>query len=77
MARLPHADAAQVADAKLTQYLLNPLHPRGDSKATFFLRHGYRQDRPETLRAALLLLAQGDGFEIEPDRFGLMVFGDW
>ena len=33
--RVPGAEAATISDEKLTAYLLNPMHPRGYSKARY------------------------------------------
>lgn len=40
--------------AKVTDYLLNPLHPVGAAKAKFFLGLGFARDAPKVLRSALL-----------------------
>ncbi len=39
--KLPNAQLATVPERKVTHYLLNPAHPAGGSKASFFLRHGF------------------------------------
>ena len=39
--KLPNARSATVPARKVTHYLLNPAHPTGGSKASFFLRHGF------------------------------------
>lgn len=39
--KLPNAELAVVPERKATQYLLNPAHPAGGSKAWFFLRFGF------------------------------------
>jgi len=39
--KLPNAQSATVPERKVTQYLLNPAHPAGGSKAWFFLRFGF------------------------------------
>jgi len=39
--KLPNAQSATVPERKMTHYLLNPAHPVGGSKASFFLRHGF------------------------------------
>jgi hypothetical protein len=39
--KLPNAQLATVPERKVTHYLLNPGHPAGGSKATFFLRFGF------------------------------------
>ena len=38
---------------KITDYLLNPVHPRGGSKAKYLLGFGFTQDDPQTLADAL------------------------
>lgn len=40
--RVPNADAAMVPERKIIGYLLDRTHPKGGSKARFFLGHGYR-----------------------------------
>src|SRR5712671_5185755 len=60
MSLLPNAANATLDDAKITQYLLNPAHPVGGSKARFFLSRGFTQtklDRVEN-RAARPSAAQ-------------------
>jgi len=39
--KLPNAHLATVPERKVTHYLLNPAHPAGGSKASFFLRFGF------------------------------------
>ncbi len=39
--RLPHAERATVARAKIERYLLNLDHPDGGGKARFFRGYGY------------------------------------
>lgn len=56
--KLPSAEQAVVPDSKLTDYLLNPTHPEGRSKARFFLGLGFRREEPEALRRALLQNAE-------------------
>lgn len=34
--KLPDREAAVVSEQKIVEYLLNPLHPEGSSKAEFF-----------------------------------------
>ena len=55
---LPFADQAVVHDDKLVGYLLNVDHPRGGGKARFFLSLGFRPDKPDALRDALVDLAR-------------------
>src|SRR5437764_9396371 len=54
---LPFADQAIVEETKLTEYLLNPPHQQGRSKADFFRRLGFDRQHPDLLRQALLQLA--------------------
>jgi len=54
VAKLPNIEEAVVQDAKLTEYLLNPAHPRGAAKASFLARFGFDAGRPELARAAFL-----------------------
>ena len=58
LAQLPNAERAIVEDAKLAGYLLDLAHHDGDSKARFFLAHGFRTDWPADLRAALIAHGQ-------------------
>ena len=58
MVRLPFADQAIVEERKLTEYLLNPTHPQGHSKAVFFGRLGFNREHPDLLRQALLQIAR-------------------
>ena len=50
---LPNVEAAEVAEAKIRDYLLNPFHPDGESKARFFLSLDFSADDWEGLAAAL------------------------
>lgn len=52
--KLPNAHQATVPERKITEYLLNPAHPAGGSKATFFLRHGFTVGDWQKLAEALL-----------------------
>ena len=50
--KLPNAELAFVEREKVVEYLLNPAHPYGASKAAFFTRFGFRTDAWELLAAA-------------------------
>jgi len=50
---LPQADKALVEREKITDYLLNPVHRYGASKARFFSEFGFRAEEWERLAAAL------------------------
>ena len=52
--KLPNAQSAIVPERKVTLYLLNPAHPAGGSKATFFLRAGFSLSEWRLLADALL-----------------------
>ena len=45
---------ANVPERKITHYLLNPAHPAGGSKASFFLRFGFTVVEWQRLAEALL-----------------------
>jgi hypothetical protein len=47
-----------VPRAKLTEYLLNPKHPEGGSKARSFMALGFSPEAPEALEEALLRHAE-------------------
>ncbi len=54
---LPRVDAVEIAKEKITDYLLNPLHPDGAGKAIFFLAQGFRPDAWQVFAEALRQLA--------------------
>jgi len=56
--RLPNANHAVVADAKVRDYLLSPSHPVGRFKSSFFAALGFTLANWEDLRDALLALAR-------------------
>lgn len=51
--RLPDADRALVEREKIIEYLLNPAHRYGASKARFFGAFGFRTEQWEILARAL------------------------
>ncbi|HEV2971814.1 MAG TPA: hypothetical protein VGY55_17705 [Pirellulales bacterium] len=51
--KLPNAHLAIVEQAKVVDYLLNPVHRYGASKARFFYLFGFRVERLEVLAVAL------------------------
>lgn len=73
--KLPFADQAVVEEAKLTEYLLNPSHPQGHSKAHFFGRLGFDRQRPDLLRQALLYLARTADVEESTSAYGVKFVG--
>ena len=52
--KLPNAHLATVPERKVTHYLLNPAHPAGGGKASFFLRFGFVVSDWQRLAEALL-----------------------
>ncbi len=52
--KLPNAESAVVEEAKIVEYLLNPTHPWGASKARFFTHFGFRADAWQVMAVALL-----------------------
>ena len=54
MAQLPGFANAVVADAKITDYLLNDAHPNNGGKAKFFMALGFTPANWQELKNALL-----------------------
>jgi hypothetical protein len=52
--KLPNHQSATVPERKVTHYLLNPAHPAGGSKASFFLRFGFTVTEWQRLADALV-----------------------
>ncbi len=52
--KLPNAQLAFAEREKIVDYLLNPMHRYGASKARFFARFGFQAQEWERLAAALL-----------------------
>lgn len=69
---LPNGDRAVVEIDKLTQYCLNPEHPRGRHKARVFAASvGFTAELAETLRDALLQAARTEtAIATEHDDYG-------
>ncbi|HZK76035.1 MAG TPA: hypothetical protein VFD13_03920 [Candidatus Kapabacteria bacterium] len=55
--KLPNAENAIIADAKLTEYLLSTTHPEGKDKAVIFYSRGFSLHRLDELRTGLKNLA--------------------
>lgn len=73
--RLPFAERAVVAEAKLVRYLLDAEHPRGRHKASFFLGAGFRREAPAELRETLLHLARTSDMAAVPGKEGTKYVG--
>ena len=59
--KLPNLERAQVSEAKVVDYLLNPSHPDGASKGRFFAALGFERGDWRTLADALVrLVAEND-----------------
>jgi len=56
--KLPNASFAVIEQKKLVEYLLNPRHRSGASKARFFFGFGFRPQRWQALAKALRVHAQ-------------------
>ena len=70
--RLPNAAQAVVEREKVTDYLLNPAHRYGASKARFFAAFGFRREAWRALAAALLDHGQRDeGTRARDTHFGV------
>jgi hypothetical protein len=54
MSQLPGVANAVLDDRKITQYLLNTVHPTGASKAKFFISFGFSPGNWAELKSALL-----------------------
>ena len=54
MSQLPGAANAVLDDRKITQYLLNTVHPSGATKAKFFMSLGFSLAHWAELKSALL-----------------------
>jgi hypothetical protein len=55
---LPNRELAWISSAKLTDYLLSPVHSIGKAKAQFFGAHGYWQHNADILERDLLNVAR-------------------
>jgi len=58
--RLRNAHLAVVDRGKVTDYLLNPDHPRNAGKSVFFETLGFSLDAPEELVEGLTRMSAGD-----------------
>jgi hypothetical protein len=68
---LPNAAGAFVTDAKVRDYLLNPLHPNNGGKAGFFLRFGFTQRHWPVLQSSLRYHPQANPVTIvRPNPYG-------
>ena len=69
---IPDARRAIVAPEKVRDYLLNPEHPDGGSKAVWFHSLGYTRDQWELLAHDLIGVARDcDEFDTERTKFGV------
>jgi len=60
-----------IEDSKIIEYLLNISHPEGSSKALFLIRHGFNTERPEVLKATLLIhLEENSPVNVKKTKFG-------
>lgn len=69
---IPSADKAIVTQAKVCEYLLNPRHPDGGSKAVWFHSLGYSRDEWSFLASDLTNVAKNcPDFDTELSPFGI------
>ena len=69
---IPNAESAFVPSDKLSDYLLNPDHPVGGTKAEWFFSRGYDPSRTEELRSDLLHIVHSSSDYVEKKtRFGV------
>lgn len=69
--KLPNAENAIVEREKITEYLLNPTHRYGASKARFFEAFGFRAEEWGTFAEALRELSRNhDVMKIQETGFG-------
>lgn len=69
---LPHRDRAEIPEKKLMEYMLNPDHPKGGSKAVAFRDVlGYTKENAQELASSLLAgLNSWRATEREPQKYG-------
>lgn len=68
----PDSEHAIVDEDKVCDYLLNPKHPVGGTKAAWFASLGYTLENWQDLASDLLRLAQTrDHFLAKPSPFGI------
>ena len=72
MSRLPNAASAELDIRKLSDYCLNPVHPRGRHKARVFRQAlAVTHDDAAWLRGAILAaLPDAEADELERDEYG-------
>ena len=69
---IPNADQAVVPIEKITEYLLNPLHPVGGPKARWLFALGYRIESPQELADGLLgIVRESEDFTAHAGVFGV------
>jgi hypothetical protein len=70
-AQLPAAASAWVEELKIKGYLLNLKHPKGGSKARFFLNRGFNLDDWESFHDALVVQGKSNPVvSTSEDEFG-------
>lgn len=63
----------EIAQAKLSDYLLDPSHPRGGPKARFLVRHGFARAYPSELEKSLRRHVVGSRRREDPNAFGIFL----
>ena len=76
---IPDSQNAIAGESKVRDYLLNPDHPDGGSKAVWFQNRGYSRDQWQLLADDLLLIARNCSFfetELSPYGIKYIAVGD-
>src|SRR5437016_5433557 len=69
--KVPGAQSATVPEKKIVSYLLNPTHPAGGSKASFFIRFGFSAgDWRQLAKALLNHVKENEVVQTEPTKHG-------
>ena len=68
--KVPNANAAEIDDSKVRNYLLSPTHPVGRYKARFFGSIGYTQEDTERLAAGLRAVLANEVSDTIESEFG-------
>jgi hypothetical protein len=67
--KVPNRENAQIPKDKLADYLLNPEHPDGKSKARFFIQMGF--DKNALSDALLKHVRESEVFETKTTPYGI------
>ena len=68
--KLPNADQAVIAQEKICDYLLSPVHPTGKFKAAFFRSQGYSQIHWKQLESDIRSILNNDAIVGQTSEYG-------